>query len=99
MRAKEASSQDAERSEELRFMSTFSSVPQRNKERLAELAHNIVTGFNSLMAETRQSPFERQEDVMAGMKRLLTEQVKVVESRRVYAVKLNPSTLTNVKAG
>jgi hypothetical protein len=44
------------------------------------------------MAESRQKPFERQEDIMAGMKKLFREQINVIEARRSYTVKINPST-------
>jgi len=44
------------------------------------------------MSESRQRPFQRQEDVMAGMKKLFQEQINVIEARRQYAMKLNPST-------
>lgn len=93
MRAKEASAQNLERSEESRFLSTFQSVPRRSADRLPQLARQIVDNFNRIMDETRLKPFDRQEDVMAGMKRLFVEQINVIEARRVYAVKLNPSTL------
>lgn len=92
MRAKEASAQNEERAEESSFLSTFQSVPQRNSERLSELARQIVDNFNSLMDETRQKPFDRQEDVMAGMKRLFREQINVIEARRAYSIKINPAT-------
>jgi hypothetical protein len=98
MRAKEASAQNAERSEESVFLSTFRSVPRQNSERLAELAGEIVGNFNNLMDETRHRPFERQEEVMAGMKRLFIEQINVIEARRAYAVKLNPSTVSRESA-
>ena len=94
MRAKEAVAQNTERSEESLFLSTFQSVPRRNSQRLAELAQQIVSVFNGVMDETRQRPFERQEEVMAGMKRLFVEQINVIETRRAYAIKLNPSTLS-----
>jgi hypothetical protein len=46
------------------------------------------------MDESRHRPFERQEEVMAGMKRLFIEQINVIEARRAYAIKLNPSTVS-----
>ena len=98
MRAKEAAAQNVERSQESNFLSTFQSVPRRNNERLAELAQQIVANFNRVMEETRQKPFERQEEVMAGMKRLFVEQINVIEARRAYTIKLNPSTLSKDNA-
>lgn len=92
MRAKEASAEKAERAEESSFLSAFQSVPQRNGQRLSELAQQIVGNFNTIMDEARQKPFERQEDLMAGMKRLFREQINVIEARRAYTVKINPST-------
>jgi len=44
------------------------------------------------MSESRQKPYERQEDIMAGMKKLFREQINVIEARRAYTVKINPST-------
>jgi hypothetical protein len=94
MRAKEANAQNVERSEESSFLSTFQTIPERNSERLSQLAREIVDNFNGLMNETRQKPFERQEEVMMGMKRLFREQINVIEARRAYSVKINPSTAT-----
>jgi hypothetical protein len=44
------------------------------------------------MEGARQEPYQRQEDIMAGMKKLLEEQINVIEARRTYTVKINPST-------
>ncbi len=92
LRAKEAQAEDLKNAEETRFLSTFQSIPKRNGERLANLANTIVSNFNSVMAESRLKPFERQEDIMAGMKKLFEEQINVIEARRAYTVKINPST-------
>ena len=92
LRAKEAQAEDAKKAEESRFLSTFQAVPKTNGERLVRLANIIVTNFNSIMSDSRQKPFQQQEDVMAGMKNLFQEQINVIEARRQYALKLNPST-------
>lgn len=92
LRAKEASAQRTESEQESSFLSTFQSVPRNNRQKLSELAQQIVGSFNGIMDETRQKPFERQEEVMAGMKRLFREQINVIEARRAYTVKINPST-------
>lgn len=92
LRAKEASAQRVENEEESSFLSTFQSVPRNNRQKLSELAQQIVGNFNGIMDETRQKPFERQEEVMAGMKRLFREQINVIAARRAYTVKINPST-------
>jgi len=91
LRAKEAEAEDLKRAEEAKFLSMFQSTP-RNAEKLSELANSIVNNFNSIMAESRQEPYQRQEDLMAGMRRLFEEQVNVIEARRAYTIKINPST-------
>lgn len=92
LRAKEAQAEDGKAAEETRFLSAFQSVPKKNGERLAGLANTIASNFNGIMAESRQKPFERQEDIMAGMKKLFQEQIKVIEARQLYTAKINPST-------
>lgn len=92
LRAKEAQAEDMKNAEEARFLSAFQAVPKRNNERLAQLANTIVGNFNGIMSESRQKPYERQEDIMAGMKKLFREQINVIEARRAYTVKINPST-------
>ena len=92
LRAKEAQAEELKKAEEARFLSIFQSEPKKNGKQLAEMADAIVNNFNQIMTESRQKPFERQEDIMFGMKKLLQEQVNVIEARRVYTVKINPST-------
>ncbi|HEX2615101.1 MAG TPA: hypothetical protein VHL10_06380 [Nitrososphaera sp.] len=91
LRAKEAEAEDIKRAEEARFLATFQGA-QKNTEKLSELANSIVSNFNSIMAESRQEPYQRQEDLMAGMRKLFEEQVNVIEARRAYTIKINPST-------
>jgi hypothetical protein len=91
LRAKEAEAEDIKRAEEARFLALFQSAP-KNTEKLSQLANSIVNNFNSIMAVSRQEPYQRQEDVMAGMKKLFEEQVNVIKARRDYTIKINPST-------
>jgi hypothetical protein len=44
------------------------------------------------MEKSRQQPYERQEDLMIGLKKLFEEQKRVVEARLAYTMKINPST-------
>ena len=92
LRAKEAEAEDLKVAEETSFLATFRSVPKNNAAKLEEMSKSIVNTFNGIMGEARTKPFERQEDIMAGMKRLFEEQVNVIEARRSYTIKLNPST-------
>ena len=92
LRTKEAQAEGIKQEEEARFLSTFQTTPARNVGRLSELAKTIVSNFNRIMEEARQEPYQRQEDIMAGMKKLLEEQINVIEARRAYTIKINPST-------
>jgi len=91
LRAKEAEAEEIKRAEEVRFLAMFQSAP-RNTEKLSELANSIVNNFNSIMTQSRQEPYQKQEDLMAGMKKLFEEQVNVIKARRDYTIKINPST-------
>jgi hypothetical protein len=92
LRAKEAQAENIKQAEETKFLATFQTIPARNVRSLSELANAIVSNFNRLMEQTRQEPYQRQEDIMAGMKKLLEEQINVIEARRAYTIKINPST-------
>ena len=92
LRTREAQADSIKQTEEAKFLSTFQTVPARNAGRLSELANSIVSNFNRIMDEARQEPYQRQEDIMAGMKKLLEEQINVIEARRSYTIKINPSS-------
>jgi hypothetical protein len=92
LRTREAQADGIKQTEEAKFLSTFQTVPARNAGRLSELANSIVSNFNRIMDEARQEPYQRQEDIMAGMKKLLEEQINVIEARRSYTIKINPSS-------
>ena len=95
LRAKEAEAENLKNAEESRFLSVFQTVPKKNSQRLSELASAIVSNFNSIMSELRQEPYERQEKLTAGLKRLFEEQINVIDARYAYTVKINPSTAAN----
>jgi hypothetical protein len=92
LRAREAQAETVKQTEEAKFLSTFQTIPVRNVGRLSGMAKEIVRNFNRIMEEARQEPYQRQEDIMAGMKKLLEEQINVIEARRDYTIKINPST-------
>jgi hypothetical protein len=97
LRAKEARAENVEAAEESKFLATFQNIPKKNAQRLTQLARAIVDNFNTVMNDSRQQPYERQEDLMAGMKKLLEEEIRVIEARRVYTTKINPSTAQSAK--
>ena len=92
LRTREAQADSIKQTEEAKFLSTFQTIPARNAGRLSELANSIVSNFNRVMDEARQEPYQRREDIMAGMKKLLEEQINVIEARRSYTIKINPSS-------
>ena len=92
LRTREAQADSIKQTEQAKFLSTFQTIPARNAGRLSELAKSIVSNFNRIMDEARQEPYQRQEDIMAGMKKLLEEQINVIEARRSYTIKINPSS-------
>jgi hypothetical protein len=92
LRAREAQADSIKQAEEAKFLSTFQTIPARNVGRLSDLANAIVSNFNKILDEARQEPYQRQEDIMAGMKKLLEEQINVIETRRSYTIKINPSS-------
>jgi len=92
LRAKEDNAEFLKRSEEKRFLSIFQGTPKRNLEKLSALADIIVDNFNSIMSKSRLEPYQRQEDIMAGLRKLFEEQINVINARCAYTVKINPST-------
>jgi hypothetical protein len=95
LRTKEAQAETIKQTQEAKFLSAFQTIPVKNVRRLSEMAEAIVRNFNRIMEEARQEPYQRQEDIMAGMKKLLEEQINVIEARRAYTIKINPSTALN----
>lgn len=97
LRAKEAEAEQIKRLEESRFVSTFKGVPQRNNARIQDIANVIVNNFNNIMVQSRREPYQRQQDLMIGLKKLFEEQINVIESQRAYINKINPSTTSKEK--
>ena len=91
LRAKEAAAQENCRSAESSFLASFQTVPQANAASLAEMAHAIVQDFNSIVTDARNEPYERQENLMAGLKKLLQGEIDVIEARRAYTGKIRPT--------
>src|ERR671921_2329540 len=90
LRAKEAQAEGIKQAEEAKFLSTFQTTPARNVGRLSELAKAIVSNFNRIMEEARQEPYQRQEDIMAGIKKKIKEKNKMIEARGAFTIKKKP---------
>lgn len=88
LRAKEAQADSIARTEQSNFVASFQQIPKRNGARLEELSQKIVREFNGTMESARLEPYERQEDLMAGLKKLLQEESNVVQAKKEFAAKV-----------
>lgn len=92
LRTKEAEAEDFNKSQESAFLDIFQTIPKKNSQKLFQQAKAIIDTFNSLMSVSRIQPYEKQEELMSGIKKMVIEQINVIDVRRVYALKLNPKT-------
>jgi hypothetical protein len=97
LRAKEAEAEEIKRGEESKFITIFNNVSMKNNTKLPDLATIIVNNFNNIMTESRSKPYQRQEDLMMGLKKLFEEQINVIEAQQAYTSKINPSTTMKEK--
>jgi hypothetical protein len=91
-RTKEAEAEDFNKSEEAAFLEIFQTIPKKSGQKLFQQAKAIIDTFNSMMSVSRIQPYEKQEELMSGIKKMLIEQINVIDARRMYALKLNPNT-------
>ena len=92
LRTKEAEAEDFNKSEELDFLEIFQAIPKKSSQKLFQQAKEIINTFNSMMSASRIQPYERQEELMSGIKKILIEQINVIDARRRYVLKINPNT-------
>ena len=92
LRTQEAEAEDFNKSQESGFLEIFQSIPKKNSQKLLQQAKAIINTFSNLMSESRIQPYEKQEELMSGIKKMLIEQINVIDARRMYALKLNPKT-------
>jgi hypothetical protein len=92
LRTREAEAEDFNKSQESAFLEIFQTIPKKNSQKLFQQAKAIIDTFSSLMSVSRIQPYEKQEELMSGIKKMLIEQINVIEARRMYTVKLNPKT-------
>ena len=90
-KTKEAEAEDFNKSEESVFLEMFRTIPKRDQ-KLFQQALEIKDTFTSMMSVSRIQPYEKQEELMAGLKKLLIEQINVIDARRRYVIKINPNT-------
>jgi hypothetical protein len=46
-----------------------------------------------MISVSRIQPYEKQEELMSGLKKMLIEQTNVIDAHRTYVRKINPNTV------
>ena len=92
LRTKEAEAEDFNKSQESAFLEIFQTIPKKSSQKLFQQAKEIIDTFNSLLSVSRIQPYEKQEELMSGIKKMVIEQINVIDAHRIYALKLNPKT-------
>jgi hypothetical protein len=62
----------------------------RDIQHLGDDVERLVTVFEDTMTEIRKEPYDEQEKLLLGYKRLLEEQINVINSRLDMAKRLKP---------
>ncbi|MDQ3983806.1 MAG: hypothetical protein M3222_01470 [Thermoproteota archaeon] len=96
-RTKEVEAEDFNKSEESAFLEIFQTIPKKSGQKLFQQARGIVDTFNSMMSVSRIQPYEKQEELMSGLKKMLIEQTNVIDAHRTYVIKINPNTAHSAK--
>ena len=91
LRTKEAE-EDFNKSEEAAFLEMFQTIPKKSGQKLFQQARGIIDTFNSIIPVSRIQPYEKQEELMSGLKKMLIEQTNVIDAHRTYVIKINPNT-------
>jgi len=62
----------------------------RDIQHLGDDVERLVTVFEDTMTEIRKEPYDEQEKLLVGYKRLLEEQINVIDARLDMAKRLKP---------
>ena len=81
-----------EKTKELKAQSVDISVTSdaRDIQNLGDEVERLVTVFEDTMTEIRKEPYDEQEKLLVGYKRLLEEQINVIGARLDMAKRLKP---------
>lgn len=81
-----------EKTKELKAQSVdiSSTVDAHDIQNLGNDVERLVTVFEETMTEIRKEPYDEQEKLLVGYKRLLEEQINVVNARLSLAKRLKP---------
>ena len=62
----------------------------RDIQNLGDNVEKLITVFEDTMTEIRKEPYDEQEKLLVGYKKLLEEQINVINSRMAMAKRLKP---------
>jgi len=62
----------------------------RDIQHLGDDVEKLITVFEDTMTEIRREPYDEQEKLLVGYKKLLEEQINVINSRLAMAKRLKP---------
>jgi hypothetical protein len=62
----------------------------RDIQHLGDDVENLITVFEDTMTEIRKEPYDEQEKLLVGYKKLLEEQINVINARLSMAKRLKP---------
>ncbi|HXG07269.1 MAG TPA: hypothetical protein VNI77_08100 [Nitrososphaera sp.] len=62
----------------------------RDIQHLGSNVEGLITVFEDTMTEIRKEPYEEQEKLLVGYKKLLEEQINVIDARLAMAKRLKP---------
>jgi hypothetical protein len=80
-----------EKARELKSQSDISTkTDARDIQHLGEDVEKLITVFEDTMTEIRKEPYDEQEKLLVGYKKLLEEQINVINARLSMAKRLKP---------
>jgi len=80
-----------EKTRELKAQSDISTkTDARDIQHLGDDVEKLITVFEDTMTEIRKEPYDEQEKLLVGYKKLLEEQINVIDTRLSMAKRLKP---------
>ena len=81
-----------EKARELKAQSTGigSTTDARDIQHLVDDVERLITVFEETMTEIRKEPYDEQEKLLVGYRKLLEEQINIINARMALAKRLKP---------
>jgi hypothetical protein len=81
-----------EKTEELKAKSVdiSATTDARDIQHLGSNVEGLITVFEDTMTEIRKEPYDEQEKLLVGYRKLLAEQINVINARLAMAKRLKP---------